>query len=780
MSLGRSGSALVAAVLLCGAIPAGSAHAAAGLRVGPNYLLRSDPRPARARDVVGLAVDPSNPRHLVEVNQEYRDAKCEYHVSFNAGKSWSGGTLKAPEGYAHESCSPLDDGGWARLNGTVAFGSGNSVYTTFSGFEGEPTGDSILVAKSGDGGRKFARATVAIPGQVAEVEYIRPEIAVVPSPEGDTIYITAWRVAPGEGGASFGPQSVMFTSSTDGGKTFSAPMQINGPEETAREQSQPVVAPDGTIYIAYRGIVVHNFAAARQSLRLALSSDGGRTWTRRTISDERATAFSGFMPKLAIDRDGKLYVVYQAGLHGDNDVFLRSSSDAAQTWSEPVRINDDAEANAVEQNAPWLSLTPEGRIDVTWYDRRHFYPESPSTGHGGTSVAFEDVYYAYSSDGGQTFSPNRRITDRTRDLDVGVRDETNFGPFWGAQSVPVGRNKVLVAWSDSRLGNADTDTQDIFLAKVDLAARGAVPVQEVGASSSADLSVALSRLTYPGGGEEKNDAPVTKVVVVNERDTEAALAGAILARSNSAPVLVGSRAGLSKAVRREIVRLNPAGAYIIGDEKSLGGSVEEQLKKAGVAEDAIARIAGKNAPETAVNIAIEMDPRTDEQKENNAPAFSSAVVVNPSSSSAAAATALAAALRYPVLFTNRNSIPQETKDGFETFGIPETLVVGGSDDVADAALEGLPEVTRLGGNARNAVTTAVAKESLGRGMPKNIIYVANGNSTLDAALLGAAAARRGGIMLVGARPGAGGARRMVSAAGLARTADRIITSGAKR
>ncbi|HVM35664.1 MAG TPA: cell wall-binding repeat-containing protein [Actinomycetota bacterium] len=779
MSLGKSISGFLAAALLCVMVPAASADSGRGMRVGRNYLLKVDPRPARARDVVGLAVDPSNPRHVVEVNQEYRDAKCEYHVSFNAGKSWTGGTLKAPEGYVQESCSPLDDGGWARLNGTVAFGSGKSVYTTFSGFEGEPTGDSILVAKSTDGGRKFARATVAIPGQVAEVEYIRPEIAVVPNPQGDTIYITAWRVAPGEGGASFGPQSVMFTSSTDGGKTFSPPVQINGPEETAREQSQPVVAPDGTIYIAYRGIVVHNFVAARQSLRLALSNDGGRTWTRRTISDERATAFSGFMPKLAVDRDGKLYVVYQAGLHGDNDVFLRSSSDA-QAWSEPVRINDDAEGNRVEQNAPWLSLTPEGRIDVTWYDRRHFYPESPSTGHGGTSVAFEDVYYAYSEDGGTSFSPNRRITDRTRDLDVGVRDETNFGPFWGAQSVPVGANKVLIAWSDSRLGNADTDTQDIFLAKVDLAARGAVPVQEVGASSSSDLSVALSRLTYPGGGEEKNDAPVTKVVVVNERDTEAALAGAILARSNSGPVLVASRAGLSTAVRREIVRLNPAGAYIIGDENTLGADVEEQLKKAGIEGDAIARIAGKNPAETAVNIAAEMDPRSDQQKENNAPAFGGAVVVNPSGAGAAAGTALAAALRYPILFTNRNSMPQETKDAFETFAIPETLVVGENRDIAEATLEGLPEVTRLGGNTGNAVTIAVAKESLRRGMPKNIVYVATGKSNFDAALLGPAAARRGGIMLVGPRPGAGAARRMVATAGLVQTADRIIMSRVKR
>ncbi|MFN2388620.1 MAG: hypothetical protein ABR575_03300 [Actinomycetota bacterium] len=767
----RSASgALLAAVMLCAGVPRAAADPAGGVRVGPNYVLRPDPRPARARDVVGLAVAPKDPRHVVEVNQEYRDTECEHHVSFDGGKTWSGGTLQAPESYAQRSCSPLDDGGWGRLNGTVAFGSGDSVYTTFSGFEGNPRGDSILLAKSSDGGRSFGRVEVAIPGQVAEIEYIRPEVAVVPGPKNDTVYITAWRVAPGEGGASFGPQSVMFTASTDGGKTFSPPVQVNGPEETAREQSQPVVASDSTIYIAYRGIVVHNFVALRQSLRLAVSTDGGATWERRTISDETPVTFSGFMPKLAIDPEDKLYVVYQAG-PGDNDVFLRSSSDAAQTWSERVRINDDGVGNGVEQNAPWLSLTPQGRLDVTWYDRRHFYPESPSTGHGGESVAYEDVYYAYSTDGGATFSPNRRITDRTRDLDVGVRDETNFGPFWGAQSVPLGRNKVLVAWSDSRLGNADTDTQDIFLAKVDLAARGAVPVQQLRARTSADLAVALSRFTYPGGGEEKDNAPVTKVVIVNKSHAAGTLAGAVLARSSSAPLLLSERRGLSRKARGEIARLNPAGAYILGDESTLGSAIEEQLRKAGVADDAVTRVAADTAVELAVAIATAMDPRTDEEKEANQPAFSGAIVVDPSSRSAPAATALGAALRYPVLFATRTSLPAPTKEAFDQLDIPEALVVGGRDEVGDAALEGLPEVTRLGGNA------AVVKESLRRGMPKNVLYVAAGRSTQRAALLGTSAARRGGIMLLMPRGGAAAARRLVGRLGLARTVDRIVLTG---
>ncbi len=89
-----------------------------------------------------------------------------------------------------------------------------------------------------------------------------------------------------------------------------------------------------------------------------------------------------------------------------SDVVFRRSIDGGATWTDFIRVNDDPIINPVYSDTTdyqWfgaLSVAPNGRIDVSWYDTRHEDPNDLSGPH------YSELYYAYSYDGGETWSAN--------------------------------------------------------------------------------------------------------------------------------------------------------------------------------------------------------------------------------------------------------------------------------------------------------------------------------------------------------------------------------------
>ncbi|HEX3567357.1 MAG TPA: hypothetical protein VHU17_18485, partial [Acidimicrobiales bacterium] len=73
-----------------------------------------------------------------------------------------------------------------------------------------------------------------------------------------------------------------------------------------------------------------------------------------------------------------------------------------------------------------MSIAPNGRIDVAFYDYRDD-PYFDPTADGDKQDRVENVYYSYSNDGGRTWSPNMRVSDRGIDR--------SFGPTSGNYGV---------------------------------------------------------------------------------------------------------------------------------------------------------------------------------------------------------------------------------------------------------------------------------------------------------------------------------------------------------
>lgn len=213
---------------------------------------------------------------------------------------------------------------------------------------------------------------------------------------------------------------ILFSKSTDGGLNWSpaqAISQLEGDcldDDNTTEGAVPAFGPNGEIYVAW---------AYGGKIYFDRSLDGGTTWlpTDQVVAEQvggwtldipgiyRANG----LPITVADHSqgphrGTIYVNWTDQRNGanDTDVWLAKSTDQGKTWSQPIRINDDAPGK--HQFFSWLTLDPSsGYLYCVFYDRRN-HPDLQT-----------DVYLAVSKDGGSTFqnlkissspfTPNSRV-----------------------------------------------------------------------------------------------------------------------------------------------------------------------------------------------------------------------------------------------------------------------------------------------------------------------------------------------------------------------------------
>lgn len=151
-----------------------------------------------------------------------------------------------------------------------------------------------------------------------------------------------------------------------------------------------------------------------------------------------AKAWFGDPPTIKIGADGAIYVGWTAAIPGGNDLFLSVSHDQGKSFDVPVKVNDDTLPAAHGMHS--LAVDANGRVYLAWLDERnvkheektvlasngvqpadgyHFemahhtegasHPEQPQQQHKMESEPNSEVFLAVSSDGGKTFSANKRL-----------------------------------------------------------------------------------------------------------------------------------------------------------------------------------------------------------------------------------------------------------------------------------------------------------------------------------------------------------------------------------
>lgn len=154
---------------------------------------------------------------------------------------------------------------------------------------------------------------------------------------------------------------------------------------------------------------------------------------------------------------GNVYVlasVQRNSISDPLDVMFARSTDGGDTWSPPIRVNDDASTSAWQWFGT-MSVAPTGRIDVVWLDTR----DNPGSVNS-------SLYYSGSMDGGVTWSANVRLS-AAFNPHIGWPQQNKMGDYFHMLSDSAAAH---LAWAGTFNGE-----QDVYYGRITFPL---VPVEE--------------------------------------------------------------------------------------------------------------------------------------------------------------------------------------------------------------------------------------------------------------------------------------------------------------
>jgi hypothetical protein len=317
----------------------------------------------------------------------------------DGGATWQEKTVTSPFGvYGDPAVVSDTDGNFYFFHLADPSGKGRS---------NEAWLDRIVVNKSKDGGASWNDGVSIGHNPPKDQDKQWPTVNL----KNNNLYVT-WTQFDAYGSKDPSCQSnILFSKSTNKGEKWSKPVVLSQTagdcidDDNTTEGAVPATTYDGKVFVAWsnQGMIFFD-----------RSYDGGDTWLRNDIAifehpggwamDIPGISRCNGMPVLVCDNSksahtGMLYLVWADQRNGesDTDIWFSRSNNYGDNWTIPTRINDDAPGK--HQFLPWLAIDQTtGYLYVVFYDRR---------AHEDTTT---DVYLAYSTDAGQTFT-NVKISE---------------------------------------------------------------------------------------------------------------------------------------------------------------------------------------------------------------------------------------------------------------------------------------------------------------------------------------------------------------------------------
>lgn len=413
-----------------------------------------DPADISALNSPTLVSNPVNPSNLaVSSRIDTPFFSCALHVSFNGGRSWSQIPVPAPAGEEAKCYAP-----------DVAFGADGTLYLTFVTLSGKGNvPHAVWISSSHDGGR-----TLSDPKRLLGPLAFQVRIATDPR-QPRRLYLT-WLQATAVGTLRFRSPGnpIDAERSDDGGATWTQPVRVSSASRQRVIAPSPVVGPKGELYVLYLdlGDDTLDYEGAhgghggspysgRFTLVLARSLDRGSTWGE-SVADDNLVPISRFIvflpafPSVAVDRSGRVYAAFHDGSLGDPDVWLWSLAPGSRSWQGPTRVNDTKKHDGTAQYLPAVSVAPNGRLDVLYYDRR----ADPRN-------IMNEVSLQSSFDSGKTFTPALTLSSRAFDSRIGFGAKEGLPDLGGRLGLISGHREALGVWTDTRAGTPATQKQDL-------------------------------------------------------------------------------------------------------------------------------------------------------------------------------------------------------------------------------------------------------------------------------------------------------------------------------
>ncbi len=338
-----------------------------------------------------IAVSPVNPDIVVAGSILDR-----VHYSNDGGRSFSHSKLSSPLGVYGDPVV------WADHDGMFYY-----VHLGNPDGGGRQSGrwlESLVIHQSADGGKTWDQGSAI--GTNPPKNQDKPWISS--NPNNGELVVT-WTEFDKYGSNKETDRSrIRFSLSKDQGRTWTPAMTISDHEgnclddDLTPEGAVPGFGPSNEIYVCW---------AYDQKLWFDKSTNGGNSWLSADKAlvdqpggwslDVPGVGRANGMPVVATDLSqgkyrGSIYICWADLKNGekDMDIWLLSSRDGGNSWSDRIRVNQDKTSSI--QFFPWISVDQStGHLYLVYYDRsRHTDLKT-------------DVVVAYSKNGGKSFKELR-------------------------------------------------------------------------------------------------------------------------------------------------------------------------------------------------------------------------------------------------------------------------------------------------------------------------------------------------------------------------------------
>jgi hypothetical protein len=452
--------------------------------------------PARAfTGPTSMAANPEDPRIVVAATADLRTKNCYLAVSKDAGHTWHFSD-ELPTDPAYPYCTNTTAG---VPHAAVAWGRGGTLYYAHMAYgEGEGPREnksSAILAKTTNLGAKWTTTLVendrGKTGPTAATVTSVPGLTVDTSGPRDVVYVGFSRSYPdAPTGDPLRAPHVMVATSTDAGATFGEPVDLNAsdrPSLTINGKAYPLYMRTGfgaPFLYAHDGVLLAvagpdfpptdqpqpppeaganltpgSWYAYPMPQLIGRSTDQGKTWTITPLGDPILAgtgSFTGLGWTAKGAANGTYVAVYAATPATSPtialaDIVVQRSTDGGVTWTSPLAIDDDPPEMHATGFYPQLSVAPNGRIDVAWTDDRD------------VSDFHFNERYTYSTDGGATWAPNVKVSDKPINFNFGISYNSDIRQPNGVAST---NQYAIIGWADTRLANDVSQAQDNFASAV--------------------------------------------------------------------------------------------------------------------------------------------------------------------------------------------------------------------------------------------------------------------------------------------------------------------------
>jgi hypothetical protein len=366
--------------------------------------------------------------------------------STNGGAAWTQAAA-LPQGST--CCDPTIDwssnGAYAYTSALGGCGADLCNIYVYRSADGGATWNDLANVTPGDGRRELTSAGIS------DKEYIHVD-KFATSPNRDNVYL-CWH----------DHNTLQFSRSTDFANTWSANLSMSSGTSQSGIGCDLATDKSGNVYYFWP-------ATNGQTILVRKSTNGGSSFATAVTVSATTDGYDFAIPAMetrrafiyaSADADlssgtyaNSVYVAWtdttaaeDPNVPANNHARIRVAytRDGGATWT--VRTpHETADASTVDRFHPWLGVADDGKVYVMFYDTRR-----------SASRVGVDVFYAVSSDGGNTWTTPARITSV---MSPQIDDGFEWGDYNGLDVV--GSQLISIFTDNRNEGGGSADSIDVY------------------------------------------------------------------------------------------------------------------------------------------------------------------------------------------------------------------------------------------------------------------------------------------------------------------------------